>query len=107
MPKMESFQSKWEALSVPERIEAINARKIHPSLRKMSDDFEKKRREGKLPKVDIVPSFIDAYMGMVAETKEGTEEERGIARACMKILKTSARQQLSKRDFSRFMEGIK
>ena len=107
MPDMRKDYERWNAMTVAERREAIDKRRILPALKVMHEDFEKKRREGRMPRYDMVPHFVDSYRAMREQSRQGSDEERGLSRACMKVVESSARQQLSRADFARFKEGIK
>lgn len=109
MPQMKSFEAQWEAMSVEERAAAIDARKIHPSLKDMSDRFEKRRRSGQLRrKLDLVPSFSQAFIDAreVRSSNRKGSDEANAAHFAMQNVRKSAQQQLSGADFKRFRREI-
>lgn len=107
MPDQREWQKHWSSLTVAERVREANQRPLRQSLIDMQAGYQKRRKQGPFHNYDIVPSFIDAYLSMVEESKVGTAEERGVAKASMKSIYRAAKQNLSKRDFERFKKGIK
>lgn len=109
MPQMKAFEARWEAMSVEERAAEISERKLYPSLQKMSENFEKKRKSGEMKRnVDLVPHFVNAFKSareVRSQHKKGSDEAN-TAHFAMQNVRLSASQQLSHKDFMRFRREV-